>query len=88
METNTEVIKRKKYSTKNDLEVKAFVFLSTDSLTKIDLLYSGCINHIIFKGTALDQELIKEIDLASNDVKKNMSIEYTKICNELGIKFK
>jgi len=87
METNPEIIKAKIIQAKNNLEVKAFVFLSNDSLTKIDLLYSGCINHILFKGKAVDQELIKEINLALNDVKKNMSIEYTKIISEMGIKF-
>ena len=86
MENNQEIIKARVYQAKAELEQKEYNHKSIDGNCNIKLQYSCILKQILYKGENLEDDLIKEINIAINEVKIKMSEEYIAILAGMGIK--
>jgi hypothetical protein len=86
METNQQILKENILKAKNDLETKSYKYTSKKSSTVIDMLYSGKINNIFFKDKNIDSDLVNEINLAIEEARIKLSVEYTESLKNMGIK--
>jgi hypothetical protein len=85
METNQRILKENILKATNDLEIKPYKYNSKNSSTVIDMLYSGKINNIYFKDKNIDNEMVNEINLAIEEARIKLSVEYKESLKNMGI---
>lgn len=86
MDYNQEILKIKLQESKVALDAKSIEFVSENGEAKINIQLSQKINEIIFKGEAIDSELISVINQAVAIAKMNFEKEMFQIMNNLGFK--
>jgi len=86
MNYNQEILKIKLQESKVEVDKKTIDFVSENGEAKINIQLSQKINEIVYKGEAIDSELIAVINQAIATAKMSFDKEMFQVVQSLGIK--